>query len=189
MSRGFGPFRPIVVFRPGWYFTPVRVTRAAGAPARQGIRATEVIMLRDPVVVQPEGWYFTPVIVKLARHKDIARKAQTKQLYCYVVTKAVIPTNTVAPVASGTAQDGQNVSTTNGTWTGTATVTVGSGYQWQTATDAGFTTSVLDIGGATASTYLLTAAEIGLYVRCIVMSVNVAAIGLGYSNSLGPVIA
>jgi hypothetical protein len=107
----------------------------------------------------------------------------------YRVTKAVIPTNTVAPVASGTAQDGQLLSTTDGTWTGTATVTVGSGYQWQTATNVGFTTSVLDIGGATASTHLLTAAEIGLYVRAIVRSTNVAAIGLGYSNVLGPVIA
>jgi hypothetical protein len=105
------------------------------------------------------------------------------------LTKAVIPTNTVAPVASGTAQDGQTLSTTDGTWTGTATVTVGSGYQWQTATNAGFTANILDIGGATASSYLLTAAEIGLYVRCIVQAVNVAAIGLGYSNVLGPVIA
>jgi hypothetical protein len=104
-------------------------------------------------------------------------------------TRAVIPTNTVAPVASGVAQDGQLLSTTNGTWTGTATVTVGSGYQWQTATDVGFTTAVTNIPGATASTYLLTAAEITLYVRCIVQSINVAAIGLGYSNVLGPVIA
>jgi hypothetical protein len=28
-----------------------------------------------------------------------------------------------------------------------------------------------------------------LYVRCVVQAVNVAAIGLGYSNVLGPVIA
>jgi len=171
----------------------------------------------------------------------------------YRRTKAVIPTNTVAPVASGTAKDGQTLSTTNGTWTGTAIVTVGSGYQWQTATDVWFVAAattatgvnalnsatvnvgsttgfpaagtfdlggvpttytgvsatsftgcgnhaatvggepigiyVLNIGGATASTYLLTAAEIGLYVRCVVQAVNVAAIGLGYSNVLGSVIA
>ena len=81
------------------------------------------------------------------------------------------------------------MSATNGTWTGTATVTVGTGYQWQTATNVGFTTAVLDIGGATASSYLLTAAEIGLYVRCVVRSRNVAAVGLGYSNVLGVVIA
>ena len=151
---GFGPFRPVVVFRAGWYFKPVRTVLAQ--PANRLSRTGQ----RLPLVGQE-----------------------------YVTTKAVIPTNTVAPVASGTAQDGQTLSTTNGTWTGTATVTVGSGYQWQTATDAGFTTAVLDIGGATASTYLLTAAEIGLYVRCVVQAVNVAAIGLGYSNVLGPVIA
>ena len=153
MSGGFGPFRPVVVQKAGWYFKPIRVTLAVG----------------------------TNVLSRPTR--------RASSFSWQVATKAVIPTNTVAPVASGVAQDGQLLSTTNGTWTGTATVTVGSGYQWQTATDAGFTTSVLNIGGATASTYLLTAAEIGLYVRCIVMSVNVAAIGLGYSNSLGPVVA
>jgi hypothetical protein len=208
------------------------------------------------MVVQGAGWYFKPVRMVLAHSANrLSRTSQRLPLSGreYVVTKAVIPTNTVAPVASGTAQDGQTLSSTNGTWTGTATVTVGSGYQWQTATDVGFmaaaTTAdgvnaldsatvnvvstagfpaagtfdlggvpttytgvsatsftgcgnhaatvggediaiyVLDIGGATASTYLLTASEIGLYARCIVMSVNVAAIGLGYSNALGPVIA
>ena len=188
---GFGPFRPVVVFRAGWYFKPIQVTRAAASPARQGIRRSNAL-LKDPTVVQPPGWYFKPVRVTLAvRQNVISRGANRAPSFAYpvVVTKAVIPTNTVAPVASGTAQNGQTLSTTNGTWTGTATVTVGSGYQWQTATDAGFTTAVLDIGGATASTYLLTAAEIGVYVRCVVQAVNVAAIGLGYSNVLGPVIA
>ena len=105
----------------------------------------------------------------------------------YRTPKAVIPTNTVAPVASGTPTDGQTLFSTNGTWTGTATVTVGSGYQWQTATDVGFTTSVLDIGGAVAATFLLTGAQVGLYVRCVVQARNVAAIGLGRSNVLGAV--
>jgi hypothetical protein len=141
-----------------------------------------------PVVVQRAGWHFRPIRATMAAASP-ARQDIRGADAMFVVTKAVIPTNTVAPVASGVAQNGQLLSTTNGTWTGTATVTVGSGYQWQTATDVGFTTAVLDIGGATASTYTLTAAEIGLYVRCIVMSVNVAAIGLGYSNVLGPVIA
>ena len=143
-----------------------------------------------PVVVRPAGWYFRPIRVALVKPWNrLSRNNGRRPKSTYVTTKAVIPTNTVAPVASGTAQDGQLLSTTNGTWTGTATVTVGSGYQWQTATDAGFTANILDIGGATASTYLLTAAEIGLYVHAIVMSTNVAAIGLGYSNVLGPVIA
>jgi hypothetical protein len=190
MSGGFGPFRPVVVQRAGWYFKPVLVRMAARSPARDDIRAGHR-KIAPPVKVQPAGWYFKPVRVNLATTNRSSRNMQRMPLAGqeYVRTKAVIPTNTVAPVASGTPQNGQNLSTTNGTWTGTATVTVGSGYQWQTATNAGFTTAVLDIGGATASTYLLTAAEIGLYVRCIVQSVNVAAIGLGYSNVLGPVTA
>lgn len=104
-------------------------------------------------------------------------------------SQAVIPTSTVAPVASGTAQDGQTLSTTDGAWTGTTPRTDGSGYQWQTATNAGFTANITDIGGATTSSYLLTVTEIGLYVRAIVNSINVVAVGLAYSNVLGPVIA
>ena len=145
-----------------------------------------------PRAVFPAGWYFKPVRRVLAAPSNrLSRTSQRLPLSGreYVVTKAVIPTNTVAPVASGIAQNGQTLSTTNGTWTGTATVTVGSGYQWQTATNVGFTANILDIGGATASSYLLTAAEIGLYVRCIVMATNVAATGWGYSNVLGAVIA
>lgn len=189
MSRGFGPFRPVIAQRAGWYFKPVMTRMAAKSPAREVGRATSVIMLQDPVTVQPAGWYFKPIRVTLTVRSKRSAGAHRKQQFGYVVTKAVIPTNTVAPVASGTAQNGQTVSTTNGTWTGTTPRTDGSSYQWQTATDAGFTTSVTDIGGATSSSYVLTAAEIGLYVRCIVRSINVAAIGLGYSNALGPVIA
>ena len=140
-----------------------------------------------PVVTLKAGWYFKPVRVVRTQVPPQFRRDSNETVYG--TTKAVIPTNTVAPVASGTAQDGQTLSTTDGTWDGTTPRTDGSGYQWQTATDAGFTANILDIGGATASTYLLTAAEIGLYVRAIVMSTNVAAIGLGYSNVLGPVIA
>jgi hypothetical protein len=187
----FGPFKPVVVQPAGWYFRPVgmTLTKPSNRLSRSGERLPSSKVGSPPVVVLPEGWYFKPIKVVLTQPRITLSNQRLPHSPYYLTPKAVIPTNTVAPVASGTAQDGQTLSTTDGTWTGTPTVTVGSGYQWQTASDAGFTTAVTDIGGATASTYLLTAAEIGLYVRAIVMATNVAAIGLGYSNALGPVIA
>jgi hypothetical protein len=95
------------------------------------------------------------------------------------------PANTVTPVASGTAKDGQVVSVTNGTWTGSPTITFT--YQWQSSSDGGATW--VNIAGATASSYTLTPAEIGLLIRAQVLGTNVAGSTTATSNTLGPVTA
>ncbi len=84
---------------------------------------------------------------------------------------ATAPANTVAPVASGTATVGQTLSTTNGTWTGTATIVYS--YQWQR--------DGVNIGSATASTYLLVAADASTSVRCVVTGTN--GVGNASANS------
>ena len=78
------------------------------------------------------------------------------------------PTNTVAPVVSGTTVVGQTLSTTNGTWSGTATITYG--YQWRRD---GFGNSVYaDIPAATGATYLLADADDDCKVLCAVTATN-----------------
>lgn len=90
------------------------------------------------------------------------------------------PVNTVAPVVSGTAQSGQTLSCTTGTWTGTATITYT--YQWQHGTT--------DIGGATSNTYLLDNTYIGETIRCVVTATNgIAPDGIANSNSTSAVAA
>ena len=84
------------------------------------------------------------------------------------VITAVPPVNTVIPVVSGTARDGQTLSTTNGTWTGSPTITFG--YQWQRCNAAG--ASCVDIGGATGSTYTATATDVGGTLRSRVTGTN-----------------
>ncbi len=81
----------------------------------------------------------------------------------------VAPTNTVAPVASGTGTVGQVLSVTDGTWTGTPVISFT--YQWQR--------DGVDIGGATANTYLLVTADGGKSVRCVVTGTN----GVGSSSA------
>lgn len=87
------------------------------------------------------------------------------------------PVNTVAPAVTGTATVGQVLSTTDGTWTGTAPITFG--YQWQRGG--------VDIGGATANTYTLVTADEGSTVRCVVTGTNAGGSAAANSNSTSAV--
>ena len=90
-----------------------------------------------------------------------------------------IPVNTVAPVVSGTAIEGQTLTTTTGTWTGSPTPTYA--YQWKRGG--------ADISGATGSTYTLVSADIGSVIRCVVTATNTAGSASANSNATSPVAA
>ena len=76
--------------------------------------------------------------------------------------------NTVAPpVLSGTTALGKTISTTDGSWEHAPS---GYAYQWQRCTASG--TGCTAISGATATTYLLTAADVGHVVRSTVSAHN-----------------
>lgn len=72
------------------------------------------------------------------------------------------PTISVAPTISGSLLVGSTLSLTSGTWSGATAPTYS--YQWQkcSATDVATCTN---IAGATATTFVLTAAEVGSYLR------------------------
>ncbi|MEA2475147.1 MAG: large repetitive protein, partial [Thermoleophilaceae bacterium] len=82
---------------------------------------------------------------------------------------ATAPSNTAAPVISGTARDGQTLTTSNGTWTGTTPMTFA--YQWQRCNSSG--AACADVGGATSSTYALGSADVGSTMRVRVTASNV----------------
>jgi len=89
------------------------------------------------------------------------------------ITTFATPVNTVAPVVSGTATVYQTLSTTNGTWTGTATITFT--YQWQR--------NSVNITSATSSTYTLVAEDVGNPIRCVVIGTNDYGSSSANSNS------
>jgi hypothetical protein len=93
------------------------------------------------------------------------------------------PTNSVAPVASGTPTVGQTLTTTDGTWTGGPSFT----YQWQRDNTGGGSYS--NIGSATASTYVLVSGDAGCNVRCVVTATNAGGSASANSNALGLVAA
>jgi hypothetical protein len=81
------------------------------------------------------------------------------------------PVNTALPVVSGTAQRGQTLSTTNGSWSGNPT---SYSYQWQDCTSS---TSCTDISGATGSSYTLQASDVGDTVDVVVTATNAGGSG------------
>ena len=78
------------------------------------------------------------------------------------------PVNTAEPKISGTAQEGQTLSGTSGTWTGTGTITYT--YRWRRCNAQGNGCS--NIGGADSSNYQLKTADVGHTVRVRVTAKN-----------------
>ena len=89
-------------------------------------------------------------------------------------TTPAAPSNSVAPVISGTARTGSTLSTTNGTWTGSASSYT---YQWKRASAA--SGSYSNISSATSSTYVVTDADIDKYIKVSVIATN----GIGSSSA------
>lgn len=85
------------------------------------------------------------------------------------------PINLTSPSISGTAQVGETLSVTNGTWDDGGEAISGYTYQWL-ADD-------VNISGATSSTYELTSNELGAVITCTVTATN--AIGSTAATSAG----
>jgi fibronectin type 3 domain-containing protein len=89
---------------------------------------------------------------------------------------AAPPVNASPPTITGTAEKGQVLSASTGTWGGTTPI--GYAYQWRRCDSGG--ANCADIAGATAQTYLLVAADVDATIRVAVTASNVA----GSSNAL-----
>jgi sugar lactone lactonase YvrE len=101
------------------------------------------------------------------------------------VVAAIPPSNTAAPVLTGTAKDGQTLTASTGTWTGTPTISYT--YQWQTCNTAGEGCS--NISGATGSTYLLGHGDTGTTLRALVTATNSAGSATATSQATAVVTA
>lgn len=88
------------------------------------------------------------------------------------------PSNTILPAISGTAQVGQTLTTTNGTW---ANGTTGFAYQWFRGGSA--------ISGATSSSYALVTADLAALITVRVTATNANGSTPATSPSVGPVAA
>lgn len=94
-------------------------------------------------------------------------------------TASIAPENTAVPTITGTAQVGQTLTGTNGTWTGTPAPT----YSRQWKADGA------NISGATSATYKLTTAELGKVITLTVTATNEAGTASATSAATGAVVA
>jgi len=88
------------------------------------------------------------------------------------------PVNTAIPVITGTEVEGQTLTCSTGTWTGTGITYT---YQWERGGSP--------IGGATNSTYLLQAADVGNTLTCVVTATNGGGFASSESNPTGTIAA
>jgi len=86
------------------------------------------------------------------------------------VVAALVPSNTVAPVVSGKAEVGQELTASNGEWAGTPPFTYG--YQWESCNMLG--EACLPIAGATSSGFTPGAGQAGDTLRVVVTATNSA---------------
>ncbi len=77
------------------------------------------------------------------------------------------PANTTPPAISGTPEQGQTLTASTGSWTGTPT---SYAYQWRRCDSAG--AGCNDIAGATNQTYLLATSDVGATIRVRVTATN-----------------
>ncbi len=94
----------------------------------------------------------------------------------------VAPLPLTAPQISGTATEGQTLSSDNGTWLDGPT---SYAYQWQDCNTSGASCS--NISGATASSYTLTANEVGDTVRAVVTGTDAGGSASATSNQTATV--
>ena len=108
-----------------------------------------------------------PVVIGIGSGMAIAGDP----LPVYVVSGsfATAPVNTVLPAISGTQAPGATLTTTNGTWTNTPTSYT---YQWKRGG--------VNIGGATANTYVVQSADNGTTITVTVTATNAAGVNAGY---------
>ena len=92
------------------------------------------------------------------------------------------PSNTTAPVASGTRGVGLTLSCTDGIWSGVPAPTYT--YQWQSGVTIGGGGSFTNIGGATAATFVETAATASYDIRRVTTGANAVGSASANSNTL-----
>ena len=104
------------------------------------------------------------VIVK-ATNTGGSTSATSAQTATVASSAPAAPTNAAAPQISGTTTQGDSLTTTNGTWTGSPT---SYAYQWQHCASG----SCSNISGATTSSYTLGSGDVGDTIDVIVKATN-----------------
>jgi hypothetical protein len=94
------------------------------------------------------------------------------------------PVNTASPSVTGLALEGEALSASRGTWSGSPT---SYAYQWQDCDPLGL--GCANVSGATSSSYELAASDVGNTVRVVVTASNAGGSSSASSAATSPVVA
>jgi hypothetical protein len=99
---------------------------------------------------------------------DASNHTATVEHNVYIAApSASPPSNTTLPQVSGTTTQGQTLSVSDGSWTGSPT---SFAYQWQDCDSLG--NNCANIGGASSSSYTLASGDVGHTIRAVVTATN-----------------
>jgi hypothetical protein len=123
-------------------------------------------------------------VVVTATNAGGSTPATSGQTATVTAPAPVVPTNTALPAISGSAVEGKTLKASNGSWTGSPT---SFAFQWQRCNSAG--AECATISAASASSYLLTSADVGHTIRVVVTAKNGGGSAAATSSHTGAVTA
>ena len=109
--------------------------------------------------------------------------ATSAQTATVTAASSPAPQNTAVPTISGTAQAGDQLTASSGSWTNSPT---SYGYQWR---DCVSSSSCSNIAGASGSSYTLQSSDVGDTIDVVVTAVNAGGSGSATSAQTGTVAA
>jgi hypothetical protein len=179
-TRGIWTSRP-VVYEYRWHRCPAGrakcrwiagATRSRYTPSSRDIGTT----LRVTVTARNAGGSARAS----SRRTRVVLASRTRR-----VVQPTPPAVTSSPTVSGTAQDGQTLNATTGSWTGTTPIAYA--YQWQRCDSTG--NSCNAIAGGTATTYTSTSTDVGNTLKFTVRASNMAGSAIASSAPTAVVVS
>lgn len=122
------------------------------------------------VVSEFDVGYFIKVAVSATNGVGTSSAAMSLETTAVV---DIAPTNTAVPLITGTTRTGATLTATTGSWTSSPSPSTTYTYQWKRANTSGG--SYTGISSGVNSTYVLTDADIGKYIKVAVVATNTAA--------------
>ncbi len=175
----YSPFPPVANASTSF---DASASTCAATPCTYGWTATDSGGTRSigfGVQIQYTFTQATPETVTLTVTDALNRTATMQHSFTVQSPPPPPPSNTATPVVSGTTQQGQTLSTTNGAWNNNPTAYT---YQWQRCSG-----SCSDISGATSQSYVLQAADVGQTIDVVVTATNAGGSASATSQGVGPV--
>jgi hypothetical protein len=112
----------------------------------------------------------TTIRIQVTASNSAGVSTSTSSQSSLVGAPPTAPANTGLPVISGTPTNGQTLTTSDGTWSGTTPITFS--YQWRRCNASGG--SCAPIAGATSKSYTLVSGDVGSTIRASVTATNAA---------------